>query len=282
MGKRSILLALCLLLLVTSGCITRPSKQKILSEGMTEVYLRSDVRWTSTVAKDYSHPVAISQVRLSHILSRIDVRPPEGWLPTVGKEKRRVPIIATELLESISGAMARALAEANSDQEVVVMAVKETKRWGVFDHDYLTSFVAYVRGDQLYLHFNHFDWEIPKRRDDNLPVPRIGRHPGKFRLYPGDALTRVDESSVAVEWRNPIFAKATRIQVLPSGEIERREILEETPPEELDVPAPAPSLPEGLSPDQLRGLADLEEARRGGRITEAEYRTKRRELLGEE
>ena len=41
-------------------------------------------------------------------------------------------------------------------------------------------------------------------------------------------------------------------------------------------------LPENLSPEQLRSLADIEEERRAGRITETEYRARRRAILGGE
>jgi hypothetical protein len=37
-----------------------------------------------------------------------------------------------------------------------------------------------------------------------------------------------------------------------------------------------------LSPQQLRDLADVEEDRREGRITETEYRARRRVILGPE
>lgn len=269
----------CALLLLAGGCISRPVKQEIFEEGMTRVYLRSDVRWTTPVPKGYDHPAAIAPVRLSRILSRIDVRPPEGWLPSFGEDRDRVPAVDTEQLETLAAALSEALAEAAPHQEAVVMAVRETKRWGLFDHDYLTSFVAYVRDGRLHLHFNHFDWDIP-RRDQRLPEPRIGRHPQRFELYPGTALVRLDEQSVAVDWRDPVFERDSRMEMGAGGEMRRREILEETPPEEL--PPPLDALPEGLTPAQLRALADLEERRRAGEITEAEYRTRRREIAEEE
>ena len=37
--------------------------------------------------------------------------------------------------------------------------------------------------------------------------------------------------------------------------------------------------PSGLSPEQLRALADLEEARRAGEITEAEYAAEQQRIL---
>ena len=50
------------------------------------------------------------------------------------------------------------------------------------------------------------------------------------------------------------------------------------PPEEADD---EPQLPSSrLSPEPLRALADLEEERRAGKLTEAEYEHRREALLG--
>ena len=256
--------------------LARPSKRGVFLSGKTRIFLRSDLRWSSPVEKGYDHPVAIAPVRLSSVLSRIDVRPPQGWLPTVGDEKQRVPALETEQIQTIAEGLAKALGDADENQEVVVMAVRETKRFGIFDHDYLTSFVVYARDERLYIHFSYFDWEIPDRRDERLPEPRVGRQPQRFNLYPGTGLTLIDRQSVAVDWRDPVFAEGSRIRVGPDGELRRREILMEDP--EVAVP-PAVELPSDLSPEQLRALADLEEDRRAGRITEADYRTRRRQIL---
>jgi hypothetical protein len=53
----------------------------------------------------------------------------------------------------------------------------------------------------------------------------------------------------------------------------------ESPPEVDDLDDPLARMPDDLSPQQLRDLADVEEARREGRVTETEYRTRRREIL---
>ena len=66
----------------------------------------------------------------------------------------------------------------------------------------------------------------------SIPQPRVGHQPQKFRIYSGLAMTVVDPASVAVEWRNPIFGRATRARVLPTGEVVRREILMESPAED--------------------------------------------------
>jgi hypothetical protein len=266
---------------LATGCVTRPVP--IFEEGGIKVFLRSDVRWMTTIAKGYSHPVTIAPVRIAHILSRIDLRPPSGFLISFEGDKQRVPAIQTDALYTIAEGVSKALAAADPNQEVVVMAIRDTKRWGVFDHDFLTSFVAYVRDDRLYVHLSRHDWEIPKTREERTPEPRIGDSPQSFKLYAGTAMSLVSDQAVAIDWRDPVFAHPTRTRVLPSGKVERREVLMESPAEVEDNKGdPAMKLPENLSPEQLRGLADIEEQRRDGRITETEYRARRRAIIGGE
>ena len=90
----------------------------------------------------------------------------------------------------------------------------------------------------------------------------------------------VSDQAVAIDWRDPVFAQPTRTRVLPSGEVVRREVLMESPAEVAGHGDPGMKLPENLSPEQLRSLADIEEERRAGRITETEYRARRRAILG--
>lgn len=274
-GSAFVLLAA--IALVATGCITRPSKTDVYTEATgtsdVDVFLRSEVRGFTTVKKGFSHPITIAPVRLAHILARIDLRPE-------GNGDERVPAIETNVLFSIAEGVSEALSQADENQEVVVMAIEQTKRWGLFDHDYLTSFLAYARDERLYIHMGHHAWEIPKRQEERLPEPRVGSYPQSFRLFPGTAMALVDSHSVAVDWRAPVFAKASRTKILPGGEVLRKTILLESPPEEDDSPAPSSTLPDDLSPEQLRALADVEQARREGRITETEYRARRREILG--
>jgi hypothetical protein len=152
----------------------------------------------------------------------------------------------------------------------------------IFDHKYLTSFIAYVKGENLFVHLSRTDWEIPPRREDKLPEPKIGKFPSRFRIIPGTAMNFVDEQTVAIAWRDPIFSRPTRTRVSPSGKLIRRTILMESP-EEAEPSAPAASqsmsIPPGTSPGALRALADLEEQRQRGEINELEYTRKRREIL---
>ena len=265
---------------LATGCVTRPVP--IYDENGIQVFLRSEVRWMNTVDKGYQHPVTIAPVRVAHILSRIDLKPPSGFLLSFEGDKNRVPAVQSDALYTIAEGVSKALAVANSDQEVVVMVIRDTKKWGVFDHDYLTSFVAFAHDDRLYVHMSRHDWEIPKTRDERIPEPRVGDNPQRFKLYAGTAMSLVSDQAVAIDWRDPVFAKPSRTRLLPSGEVVHREVLMESPEEVKDATDPGMALPEDLSPAQLRSLADIEELRRSGRITETEYRARRRAILGGE
>ena len=82
--------------------------------------------------------------------------------------------------------------------------------------------------------------------------------------------------SVAVDWREERFRNPTTIRVGPGGKMTRRTVLME---EEAPAAEPAGDLALPTDPAALRALADLEEARRSGAITEAEYQRRRRELM---
>jgi hypothetical protein len=275
MRKPSATLALAFLLpVLTTGCLSRFVRDDVYNEGEVRVTLRAEKRWGSTVEKDYDHPATISGVRLAHVFSRLDVR------RSVEDGNKRTPAIPTDLLYSVADGVSRALGRAGSEQEVVAFILRKERRFGIFDREFLTSFIAYVRGDELVLHLSRIDWELPERRELDLPDPRIGDHPQKFRIYASDAMRLRDGQTVVVDWRDPIFSRPTRTKVLPTGEVLRKTILLESPPEEAAPSPPSQALPPGLTAEQLRALADLEEARRNGEITEAEYRSQQREVMG--
>jgi hypothetical protein len=275
--SRRLALLAALVATASAGCMTRPTP--VFDEDGIRVFLRADTRWMTTVSKGYSHPVTIAPVRVAHILSRIDLRPPSGFLVSFEGDKRRVPAIQPEVVYTLAEAVSKALSTADPDQEVVVMVIRDTKRWGVFDHDFLTSMVIYARDERLYVHVARHDWEIPKTRDERIPEPRIGDKPQSFKLYTGTAMSLVSDQAVAIDWRDPVFARPTRTRVLPSGEVVHRDVLMESPPDVQEGADPTMRLPENLSPEQLRSLADIEEQRRDGRITEVEYRARRRAIL---
>jgi hypothetical protein len=81
-----------------------------------------------------------------------------------------------------------------------------------------------------------------------------------------------------VHWRDAHFRRPTTVHVGPSGKVSRRTVLmEEETPAEAVAPADTEAMPS--DPESLRALADLEESRRAGELTEAEYLRRKREIL---
>jgi hypothetical protein len=83
---------------------------------------------------------------------------------------------------------------------------------------------------------------------------------------------------VAVDWRDPIFDRPTRTRMLAGGRVVRRTILMESLEDDTDY-GPRPQMNDDLSPEQLRALADLEEQRRSGAISEGQYNASRNRIL---
>jgi hypothetical protein len=259
---------------LATGCLTFQARQPVFVEGAVSVFLRSDSNVIGqTKRKDHEHPAQISNIRLTHILSRLDVR------TEVKAGNRREPAIPTELLAPVAQGISQALGKASPDQEVVVMAFRTDHSFGVFDKRYLTSLLAYVRGDQLFLFVDKSDATLDKRQEKKPPEPRTNVRHTRFRLHPGDSMTLIDSQTVAVAWRSPLFSRPTRTKILPSGQVVRKTILMEEAPEASVADPTTPGLPGGLTPTQLRALADLEEARERGEITEGQYQTRRAVIL---
>ena len=266
------LLALALIAAGSSGCLTRSIKKQVFQEGGTEALLRSYKRGSSTLPMHYDHPVEIAPVRVAHILSRIDMR--------AGDDPKRVPVIPLEQLYDIADGMASALERAGPDEEVVIQSQRKKKSLLVFDHFYLTSLLAYMKDDLLYIHVSRSDWEVDKRLEKTagLPETHVGEYPLNFRLIVDDGMTLNDRQSVAVRWRDDIFRKPTRTRVTPTGRVVRRQVLMESLEDE-SIERTAPAASEELTSQQLRALADLQEARQAGSLSETEYQSRRGRIL---
>jgi hypothetical protein len=281
--RRSIVLtALVACTATLAGCMT--TKTTIVNRKEITVQLVS--RRGDRI--ELNHPTTIAPVRLSHILARIDIR------LSVKEGQQRAPAFHIESLDLISQGLAQGLREAGPNQRVIVYSIRREKRFGIFDTNYLTSFVAYVHGEYLFLHLSRSDWEIPPRNQDRLPEPKIGKFPSKFRILPGKAMKMVDEQALAIGWSDPVFQKPSRTRITPSGQMVRKTILMEShepesaePEDDSDLgsdarganPKGARSIPAGVSPKTLRELADLEERRQRGEISEYDYERQRNKIL---
>jgi hypothetical protein len=266
------LLLLAAVAVADGACVTRTFREVVFDYDDAKVILRSQKKGGEIVDKGFAHPARIAPVRVAHILSRIDLRRGDG------NDREIVPAIPTETLYVIADGIAKGLAEADSSQEVVVQSIRRATHWGIFARDYLTGLLCYAKNDLLYVHISSSDWEIPLEGDERLPETQVGRHPLDFRLVVDRGMTLVEHQAVAVDWRDPIFAKPTRTRIVQGGRVMRRTILMESLEDETDD-VPRPELPGDLSPEQLRALADLEEHRRSGDVTESEYRARLDRIL---
>ena len=259
-----------------SGCGTRTVRETFYEDSSARIVLRHQKKSGEAIDRGYSHPIAIAPVRLAHVLSRIDVR------IEAKKGAQRAPALPTEALYVIADHLSKALREADSSQEIAVYYIRRSKRFGIFDRRFLTSFVTYAEDDLLYIHLSRTDWEISKTgKNERLPEPHVGDYVMKFRVVPSKGMTQIDGQSVAVSWRDPVFKKPSRTRITPAGNVVRRTILMESP-EAVDETADESAferLPENLSSATLRELADLEDERHRGEITEAEYNTRRRQII---
>lgn len=275
-ARRTLARSVALLALVALQIVACAHQTTIYDDGKLTVMLRTRGKKT----QGFDHPVTIAPVRLSHILSRIDVR------LSAKDGQKRVPAIPLGQLEAISAGLAKGLAEANPGQEVVIMSIRTQKHFGLFNQDYLTSLTSYQKDGTLFVHMGRVDWEVPPRREDRLPEPEPGEFPQSFRIVPSEHMDMIDQQALAIAWRDDLFERPTRTRLTPDGKLVRRTILMESDDPEPEPEAepsakdkrPAP-LPPNLSPDALRALADLEEERRDGTINEATYARKRLEIL---
>ena len=260
------------LALATTACGPRYARVTIQDAGGLIVQLRAEMQGDEAVDRGFAHPATISRARVTNILSRIDVRLESE------KEAAREPAIPAEFLYDLGDLVSAALAKADPSQEVVVRAIRKERRLGIFTEKYLTSFVTYVLGDDLYVHLSRVDDSLPKDSDDTIPEPWPNREVMPFKVLASDGIVPVGAQAVAVAWRDPLFRAPGQVRVGPGGKVLRREILLESPEVE-ETATTTPEITGHLSPETLRALADLEELRRQGAISEAAYQERRRSIL---
>jgi len=272
-----ILLGLVLVLAATA-CGPRYTRVTIQDSGGYIVQLRAEIQEDEAVDRGFAHPATISRARITNILSRIEVRKENGKKSE--KEAAREPAIPAEFLYDLGDLVSTALARAAPSQEVVVRAVRKERRLGIFTEKFLTSFVTYVLGDDLFVHLSRLDDSFPTDSDDTIPEPWPNREVMPFKVLVSDGIVPIGAQAVVVAWRDPLFRAKGQVKMGPGGQILRRQILLESPSEETEMTTP--EIGGHLSPETLRALADLEELRRQGAISEAAYQERRRSLLASE
>jgi hypothetical protein len=264
------------LLLALPGCVTRSVRDVVHESPELEIALRKEVQGFRTVKRGFDHPAQIAPARIAYILAAIDIETRESKDTTV-----REAAFPTEILFDVGDGVSKAFEEADPNQELVVKALRMERRLGLFHRKHLTSFTTYVRGDLLYVHLGRVNWPVPKRDEerDEIPDPHPGEREMDFRVRQAQGMRVIGPQDLAVRWRDPVFASSKILESRGAGTPKRRTVLmEEEVPEGEGRVVPADEV-ENLSPEVLRALADLEEQRRSGGITEAEYQARRDEIL---
>jgi hypothetical protein len=277
MPRRSLALfaLLCLAAVAPTGCMNKQARTPVYDQNNIRVFLRQDVKRGRGVDQGFSHPVTISPIRITNILSRIEVRKEDGD----EAENLRQPAISTGVLYPVGEGVSQALAKADPSQVVVVMAVERRKSMKVFTADYLTSLILWIKDDRLFVHLGQLGEPMPADPRDKPREPQLDVIESKKRVVASEGFTSAGPRLVAVDWRSNVFGDLSAIRIRPGGNVVRRTILmEEGEDDAAAQPGPAPP-PEGLSPEALRALADLEETRRRGELSETDYQERRREIL---
>ena len=258
--------------LASLACAPSYVRTPVFKQDRSEIYLRHVAKGGQPVDRGFSHPVSIAPVRLTNILARIEVK-------GSGDKDQRKPAIPTALLFMIGEGASQALAKANPSQEVVVMALERKRSLGIFTTDYATTLLLWAKDDKLFIQIDKLDEPISKDPNEKLAEPsEQPTNMKKLRVLAGDGLSpQQTPLLIAASWRDDVFRESA-VRVRGGGEVVRRTILMETPSDSEAKPS-GPAPPEGLSPEALRALADLEETRRRGDLTENEYQTRRKAIL---
>ena len=278
-GRIAALASLILLGSLLGGCVTRSVRAPIINRMGIQVDLVRQIKGFSTLPRGFEHPSIISAERMAHILNAVEIETRGEGVGTL-----RQPGFHPDIVEKTARAISEALAEAGPDQEIGVKVVRKEMQLGIFHNKFLTSFLAYVDHGYLYLFLNRVDWLIPQQSKDNsLPEPRRDYNPMNFRVVAGEHLFYAGPQTLEIDWQNPVFRTAYRLPGSSEGTKRRREVIDRSPisKDERDAATTAEDSVtiDELSPDQLRALADLEEDRRQGRITEITYQRAKRQLL---
>jgi high-affinity iron transporter len=265
------LLACCLSPL--TGCAGKLARETVLATDRTTVVLRQRPDQEAPGEVGFAHPAIVAPSRVASILSYIDVRPKEG------EPRAREPAIPSEILFEMAKGISQALARADASQEVIVMSRRKDRRFGIFTREHLTSLVTFVRGERLEVHLSRVDWPVPGDPGHEVREPWVGERVMNFRVVPTEGIEPIGPQSVAAVWRDPLFQSTRSVKWGPGGRTRRRTILMESPIEPEPVTAPPAGDAAPLTPAAHHALEELEQARREGEITEAEYRARREEIL---
>lgn len=262
------------LALTLGGCGPKVVRRPVFEGDGVRVELRRTLDGGEPVPRGHAHPAVIADVRLARILAQLSRAGGAG-----GGAR---PIVRAEHVDPLAEGLRAAFAAAEPDDEAVATAVATERRLGIFTHDRVTAFRAFFDRDFLVFEFYAVDEELAgaeRRRGRDYQVP-LELPDARLGLVAGEAQEVRGPRGVRVDWRDPHFRKPVQLDARGSAS-RRKTVLMESEGAPLE---PLPELDlEGIPLEQrdaqLRALDQLDAARRTGRVTEAEFRRRRRLVL---
>src|SRR5262249_34695474 len=183
--------------LVLSGCGPKLVRNRVYEMPEVRVELQRRMQGGQPVARGFSHPATIADVRMAHIL---------GSLTSENSDKDRTAMIRAEQLYDLAAGIAKALAQATPDDEVAAAAFPMDRRLGIFTDQKVTSFRLHVEGDELRIEFMNVEDELEKEgakvsfREYEIPsdLPTMA---AKYTIVTSDSISRFGTRGVTVAWR---------------------------------------------------------------------------------
>lgn len=229
------------LAMLQPGCAGNVVERDVYDHDGITTQLRYQVEDDAPVDRGFQHPATISEERLARILSAIEVRIDKNF-----QAEKLIPAVSPQIVKRVARALDVSLAEANSSEEVALIALRKTRYLGVFSERLLTSFVAYVKNDRLTIALSRVDWNLQLLRTsasnrEHLPQPRLGEKAMDFEIVTNTDVQAAGAQTVAVRWRDPrwdVEAAAVRpaSRVHPGESSPRGAQLREIPDEPVESP----------------------------------------------
>ncbi len=286
MGLRFLSLSLLVGLLACGCAGVRIQSEEIYTSKTIQVKLVEEVdKSGKTIPKGYSHPWNVDNRTLEALLASICYR---NGVPFLKKKDREAfpKLERLRLLEPLRKAFARA-----TPDQAVDFTLLHSKKWMLFQRDYLTDGLMFVREGAFHCAFRNIAFEEladpegtagPFRGD---PTERPYRTSWSLEAGEGQALTEGDSGGLLGSrvFHNWIRLDLSRNWIVP----DEQEVAEEAPPpvevgtaapEPLEVQEPAASPPESLEEIEKQ-LDFLEELYREGALSGLAYEKKKKDLL---
>jgi hypothetical protein len=205
----AISLGLLLVLCVAPGCTTRNVVDTVADSALLQIRLRSQKEiFGETLPRGFGHPAEISASRMQAILSGIEIDTSKSAEAMLRERKQA---ISPQVIRKVSERLVEAYAKAGPDQEIVVVSLRKQMQHGVFNRKYMTSFVTYIRAEELYVFLSRVEFKIKEHDRSELPAdPVAGDRVMSFRSVSNRTYTKVGAQGIKVDWRSSAFGNDLR------------------------------------------------------------------------